>query len=1325
MASIILAAAGTAIGGSVGGSILGVSAAAIGGAVGSIAGAAIDSWLVASMAPTQRIAGQRLDTLQITASTEGAVIPRVFGAMRTGGNIIWATDFREETETTRQGGGGKGGGGGGGTEVTEYFYFASFAVALCEGPITGIGRIWADGKILSRDGVTLRVHKGGEDQEPDPFIAAKMGSANTPAYRGTAYVVFEELPLERFGNRLPQLSFEVFRPILDGDSAESLVRAVTLIPASGEFAYATEIVRREDGDGETSAENVNAEPDAADLSVALDRLEACAPKVESVSLVVAWFGDDLRAGHCRVRPGVEVSAKSTTPENWSVDGVARAAAHLVSRDDQGRPAYGGTPSDGAVVQAIQELKARGYRVTFYPFILMDVPADNELPDPYSNSAAATGQPTYPWRGRITCSPAAGYADSPDKTAAAGSQVAAFFGDALPSDFDVDGERVAWEGGPDDWGLRRMILHYAHLCAAAGGVDAFLIGSELRGITQVRSGASSYPAVAELVDLAADVRSVLGSGTKLSYAADWSEYFGHHPQDGSGDVYFHLDPLWADANIDFVGIDNYMPLADWRDGLDHLDAEDFDAITDLAYLRGKVEGGEGFDWFYASAADREVQVRTPITDGAHGRPWVFRYKDVRSWWSNPHRNRPGGVESGGTTAWIPESKPIRFTEIGCPAVDRGPNQPNVFYDPKSAESFLPYFSRGWRDDAVQRRFLEASLGYWAEPANNPMSGVTGGRMITTAETAAWTWDARPYPAFPARSDVWTDADNWRLGHWLNGRLGSVSLGGLVRELCRRAGLPDSQIDASDLADVVHGYLVTAIESPRASIAPLARHFGFDAVESEGLIRFQPRDRRPVATLGLDDLVAGSDADAEVIELVRAQETELPQALKWQLVRADEEFDAVSVEARRATGAALRVTSETFAIATPAGDAERRCRRALLEEWVGRETASFRLPPSRLALDPGDAVRLDHDGRLAALRLTSVADAGARSIEARRTDASAYGLAPGSDRSPRVSKPVVYGPPAVAILDLPQLRESTPAHHPLAAVHAVPWPGRIAGWTSPGEDGFTLAATLGRPARMGRLVSPLFAGPTSRFDLGNVAIVDLAYGTLASVTDLALFAGANALAVEASPGVWEVLQAVIAELIAPGRYRLSRLLRGQRGTEAAIGNPAPAGTRVVVLDEALVPLPVPEAALGLAANWRFGPASKPVADRSYRQLAFAPEGIGLRPFSVGHVRQPWRTARTPGDLVIAWTRRSRALAADSWTAAEAPLAEEAEAYEVEVLNGATVLRTLATSTTSVTYIAAQQLADLGALLGPGDTLDLRIFQLSALVGRGSPASVTLEF
>jgi hypothetical protein len=100
MATLVLRAAGAAIGGSIGGAILGVSAATIGGFVGSTIGSVVDSWIVSSLAPTQRIEGPRLDSLRITSSTEGAVIPRVYGRMRMGGNIIWATNFREETKTT-------------------------------------------------------------------------------------------------------------------------------------------------------------------------------------------------------------------------------------------------------------------------------------------------------------------------------------------------------------------------------------------------------------------------------------------------------------------------------------------------------------------------------------------------------------------------------------------------------------------------------------------------------------------------------------------------------------------------------------------------------------------------------------------------------------------------------------------------------------------------------------------------------------------------------------------------------------------------------------------------------------------------------------------------------------------------------------------------------------------------------------------------------------------------------------------------------------------------------------------------------------------------
>src|SRR5690606_29927771 len=136
-----------------------------------------------------------------------------------------------------------------------------------------------------------------------------------------------------------------------------------------------------------------------------------------------------------------------------------------------------------------------------------------------------------------------------------------------------------------------------------------------------------------------------------------------------------------------------------------------------------------------------------------------------------------------------------------------------------------------------------------------------------------------------------------------------------------------------------------------------------------------------------------------------------------------------------------------------------------------------------------------------------------------------------------------------------------------------------------------------ARMGVLVTDLPAGPVSRFDLANVLVIDLFSGTLESVTDLSLFGGANALAVETAPGVWEILQAGTAELIAPGRYRLTRLLRGQRGTEGAMGNHTLAGARIVVLDAALTSLPIAEADLGVPWNWRIGPASRPVSDETY--------------------------------------------------------------------------------------------------------------------------------
>ncbi|HEX5498469.1 MAG TPA: glycoside hydrolase TIM-barrel-like domain-containing protein, partial [Thermomicrobiales bacterium] len=516
-------------------------------------------------------------------------------------------------------------------------------------------------------------------------------------------------------------------------------------------------------------ENEFAGQDTADWNVALDDLEASLPNAGAVLLVVGWFGDDLRAGSCTIRPKVEVSNKSTTPNAWKVHTLTRDAALVVSTVD-GRPAYGGTPSDDSVVRAIRDLKARGFSVVFYPFVFMDIAQGNALPDPWTGD---TGQPVYPWRGRITCDPAPGQPGTADKTSAATGQINSFFGTASPWDITISvnggtGAVATSYSGPDEWSFRRFILHYAKLCAAINAVDSdavdgFLIGSELRSLTTVRDSATNFPAVAKLATLAADVKSILGAGVKVGYAADWSEYNNYNPGDGSGDLFFHLDPLWADSHVDFVGVDLYVPLSDWRDGNAHLDAlAGAASIYDLDYLRGNVEGGEDYDWYYADANARDVQDRSAIADGAYGKPWVYRAKDFRSWWLNQHFDRPGGIESGSPTAWTPQGKPIWFTEFGIPSVDKGTNEPNVFYDPKSSESLLPHYSRGTRDDLIQRRGIEAVLTWWA--ANNPVSSVYGGPMIGLL--AVWTWDARPYPAWPSRTDAWGDGALWPLGHWLN-------------------------------------------------------------------------------------------------------------------------------------------------------------------------------------------------------------------------------------------------------------------------------------------------------------------------------------------------------------------------------------------------------------------------------------------------------------------------------------------------------------------------------------------------------------------------------
>ena len=517
---------------------------------------------------------------------------------------------------------------------------------------------------------------------------------------------------------------------------------------------------------------------------------------------------------------------------------------------------------------------------------MDQVAGNGLIDPWTGAGS---QPALPWRGRMTLSTAPGQAGSPDQSVAAETEVALFFGSSVIGDFQVGNNAVGYSG-PAEWSYRRFILHQAHLCLAAGGVDAFCIGSEMRGLTQIRGPGNSFPAVAALRQLAADVRAVLGAGTKIGYAADWTEYFGYQPQDGSGDVFFNLDPLWSDDNIDFIGIDNYMPLSDWRSGSEHADA-DWGTIYNLDYLKANIAGGDGFDWYYGSSQAALSQNRSPIEDGAYGEPWVFRYKDIRGWWTNEHYERLGGVRSGTRTDWTPGSKPVWFTEYGCAAVDKGTNQPNKFLDPKSSESSLPNYSDGRRDELIQMQYLRAMIEFWSEPLNNPVSEVYEGSMVDMSHAHVWAWDARPFPFFPQSTDIWSDGRNYYRGHWINGRSTSRSLADVVEEICARSGA--AALDTSRLYGYLRGYSVGELQDARSALQPLMLAYGFEAIERDGKLLFQTRIGRSAGSIDVNR-AALSDELGSAIERSRAPDAETVGRVQLSFIDADGDYDVRAEE-----------------------------------------------------------------------------------------------------------------------------------------------------------------------------------------------------------------------------------------------------------------------------------------------------------------------------------------------------------------------------------------------------------------------------------------------
>lgn len=749
----IFSSIGGAIGGAFGGGILST--------VGRFAGRQLGNYLEKSAIEPDEYYRQHkyLDNMYLESFAAGRPIPMVFGYGKLPGNMIWALPLREimhSNETVKK---------HPGTNIprviyhdNSFTYYASFALAICKGEVMEMGRVWANDELIDLSKYKFRFYNGSEDQMPDPLIMKAQGPKTTPAFRGLSYIVFENLPLEEFGNRVPKFNFEVVRKA-QFIGVEDLVRDMVMIPGSGEFVYDTviqyKVVKTDDNITLTNeAINCHNNLGLADSIVSLNQLQNICSNLQWVAPVVCWFGSSMDLGMCKIEPKVEYQdAGVDSSEKWKVAGLSRHGVGLVSRDHASNPNYGGTVNDASLLRYLDEIRRRNLKVMLYPMFFMDVPAK-------------------PWRGHLTGSP---------------EEIRAFFN--------------------KDFGYKNFILHYANL--VKGKVDAFVIGSEFKGLNKVREG-DRFPAVLELIDLAAKVKAILGDAVKVTYAADWSEY--HHTEGG----WHHLDDLWASDDIDIVGIDAYFPLTSSK--LSNISEEDI--------LKGWDEG-EGYDYYIDH-------------NGAH-QPLdpAYAWKNIEYWWNNLHINPNGQI-----TKWKPQSKKIWFTEFGFPSIDKASNQPNVFYDPLCSDGGVPKHSNGNVDFAIQRKAIKASLERWK-----------GSEIVENM--FLWTWDARPSPAWPYLN-CWQDQRLWSRGHWVNNKFGAANLASVLLELCQIASISIDSVDVGTINEALTGFVIKQHGSVWDVFGALRCSYFFDIVADEkNIVKFIKRDSKLPHMICSNDLIKNSE------------------------------------------------------------------------------------------------------------------------------------------------------------------------------------------------------------------------------------------------------------------------------------------------------------------------------------------------------------------------------------------------------------------------------------------------------------------------------------
>ncbi|MCK5425216.1 MAG: phage tail protein, partial [Emcibacter sp.] len=539
-------------------------------------------------------------------------------------------------------------------------------------------------------------------------------------------------------------------------------------------------------------------------------------------------------------------------------------------------------------------------------------------------------------------------------------------------------------------------------------------------------------------------------------------------------------------------------------------------------------------------------------------------------------------------------------------------------------------------------------------------------------------------------------------------GEVLLSSIISDICTLSQVPS--FDTSDLDQMVRGYMLPGPMKSRSAIEELAQIYHFDVVEQEDKLLFRTLDRVSDISIGPDDL-AQSAKKTDKITLTRRHDMELPREVSLSFIDPDRDYQTGHQRAKRSYVASDIIRQNAYPLVISSDQAKSVTEIQLDLAWAGRETVSFALPYKYADLIPGDIVTLTigSDTQDFLLQETEIGLQGMNCLAVKfsksllvRNSVADSGSVPAQIVEPLAGSQFLP-------LDMPTItgeNVTSPVFFWSVAAGMGKWNGAGLFISRDNDQTYTQIDFSAADVISGVVENILSDGPTAYWDEDNDLLVrlDNPDHNLSGETTDAVLNGANVAWVGG-----EIIQFQQAVLEIDGSYRLSGLLRGRRGTERKVSGHGAAEVFVLLTPATVNSAGMNFSDIGQIHQYKAVTSGGRVEDASPVNHIYGAEV--LKPFSPVHAQG---ARDSVGTFTLKWVRRSR-VGGDWMDNADVPLGEIYEKYDVEILNGSTVVRTLTSDLPEITYPDSLQINDFGSIQ---TNLDVRIMQISDVVGRGWP-------